>query len=284
MRALDHIVFNARDRMDEVAALFERLGFFVTARGHHSLGSINHTVVFESDYLELLGYPPGAPPERRPELVSRPLGLMATVLRSIDADGTHAELMRAGLVPRPVQTFSRPVEMTGGAIADASFRVTRLEPDAVPGSWFYFCQHLTPGLVWRREWQRHANGACAMAVLDIGLPDVESAAPLYQACTASAATRVNDALVFQLDAAQLRLATAAAGAGAGMTGLSFYVPSLERLRSRFLRDGIRFAWHGAAMDIDPEETFGCRLQFVLQRDQALVQSTQSSCTFTAPGH
>ena len=250
--------------MDEVAALFERLGFFVTARGHHSLGSINHTVVFENDYLELLGYPPGAPPLRRPELVSRPLGLMATVLRSTDADVTYAELVRAGLLPRQVQTFSRPVQLTGGAIEDASFRVTRLEPDAVPGSWFYFCQHLTPRLVWRPEWQRHANQARGMAVLDIGMPDVESAAPLYQACTGSAATRVNQALVFQLDAAQLRLAPAAAGAG--MTGLSFHVPSLDRLRSRFVRDGIRFAWHAAAIDIDPDETFGCRLQFVLPAD------------------
>lgn len=266
--------------MDEVAALFERLGFFVTARGNHSLGSINHTLVFDNDYLELLGYPPGAPPARRPELVLRPLGLMATVLRSTDADATHADLQRAGLVPRPVQTFSRPVEIAGGAVADASFRVTRLEPEAVPGSWFYFCQHLTPHLVWRREWQRHANEACGMAVLDIGLPDVENAAPLYQACTASAATRVNDALVFQIGAAQLRLAPATVGTG--MTGLSFYVPSLDRLRSRFLRDGIRFAWHRAAIDIDPDETFGCRLRFVHQSGQGPAQSSVSPCA-AAPG-
>ena len=262
MRAIDHIVFNARDRMDEVAALFERLGFFVTARGHHTLGSINRTVVFENDYLELLGYPPGAPPARRPELVSRPQGLMATVLRSTDADVTHTELVRAGLLPRPVQTFSRPVELTGGATEDASFRVTRLEPDAVPGSWFYFCQHLTPGLVWRAQWQKHANEARGMAVLDIGMPDIEAAAPLYAACTASTAVRANDALEFQLDRALLRLTRSATGAG--MIGLSFCVPSLGPLRSCLLRNGIRFARHEAAIDIDPDETFGCKLQFVLQ--------------------
>ena len=262
MRALDHIVFNTRDRMDEVVALFERLGFFVTARGHHSLGSINHTVVFENDYLELLGYPHGAPPVRRPELAARPLGLMATVLRSTDADVTHAELVHVGLAPRPVQAFSRPVELSDGAIEDASFRVTRLEPDAVPGSWFYFCQHLTPALVWRREWQAHTNGARGMAVIEIGIPDIEAAAPLYSACTASTATRANDALLFQLGAVQLRLARTAAGAD--MTGLSFYVPALDPVRSRLLRNGIRFARHEAAIDIDPDATFGCRLQFVAQ--------------------
>ncbi len=259
MRALDHIVFNARDRMDEVASLFERLGFFVTARGHHSLGSINHTVVFENDYLELLGYPPGAPPARRPELASRPLGLMATVLRATDADATHAELLRAGLLPRPVQTFSRPVELAGGVIEDASFRVTRLEPDAVPGAWFYFCQHLTPGLVWRPEWQRHANQARGMAVLDIGVPDADAAAPLYAACIASSAVRANEALVFQLGGAQLRLTRTVVGAG--MTGLSFRVPSLDPLQSRLMFNGIRFARHAAAIEIDPDASFGCRLQF-----------------------
>ena len=262
MRPLDHIVFNARDRMDEVAALFEQLGFIVTARGHHSLGSINHTVVFEDDYLELLGYPPGAPPARRPELVTRPLGLMATVLHSADADATHAELRQAGLAPRPVQAFTRPVALAGGAGGDASFRVTRLEPDAVPGSWFYFCQHLTPALVWRREWQAHANGARGMAVLDIGVPDLEAAVPLYAACTASAAAREVDAMVFQLGAARLRLTRAAVGSG--MTGLSFHVPSLASLRSRLLREGIRFARSDAAIDIDPDATFGCRLQFVAE--------------------
>jgi len=45
MQALDHIVFNARDRMDQVVALFERLGFtvqvspVVEAPRHESLPS-----------------------------------------------------------------------------------------------------------------------------------------------------------------------------------------------------------------------------------------------------
>ena len=66
MTALDHIVFNTQDRMDEVVSLFEHLGFTVSPRGFHTLGSINHTIVFGSDYLELLGYPPGQPPAKRP--------------------------------------------------------------------------------------------------------------------------------------------------------------------------------------------------------------------------
>lgn len=261
MRPLDHVVFNARDRIDEVVDLFERLGFFVTARGHHSLGSINHTVVFESDYLELLGYPAGAPPAKRPELEARPVGLMATVLRSDDADATWQQLKSAGLTPRPVQTFSRPVDLEDGRRAEAAFHVTRLEPDAVAGTWFYFCQHLNPELVWRREWQRHAIGACGMAAIAIDVPDLAMAAPLYASCTATAAAPIDHAgaVIFSLGAAELRLHQTPGSAR--MTGLCFAVRSLEVLRARLREQGIAFDQTGDCIGIDPAVSFGSQLQF-----------------------
>ena len=261
MRRLDHVVFNTRDRTDEVVALFERLGFFVTARGHHSLGSINHTVVFETDYLELLGYPVGAPPAKRPELEARPVGLMATVLRSDNADATWRELKSAGLTPRPVQAFSRPVDLEDGRHAEAAFRVTRLDPDAVPGTWFYFCQHLNPELVWRREWQQHANAACGMAAIAIDVPDIGAAAALYASCTATTAAPVNhaDAVLFPLGAAELRLRQMPGGAR--MTGLCFAVRSLEALRARLRKQAIAFEQDDNGIVIDRSASFGSQLQF-----------------------
>jgi hypothetical protein len=41
----------------------------------------------------------------------------------------------------------------------ASFRTTRFTPGTYPAGRVYFCQHLTPELVWRNEWQSHANQA-----------------------------------------------------------------------------------------------------------------------------
>ena len=182
MSAIDHIVFNTRDRTDAAAEFFARAGFIVTPRGYHTLGSINHTIVFGSDYLELLGYPPGQPPAQRPELEARPAELMATVLATADADATHAGLVERGMHPRPVQTFSRPVDLGAGRSGDARFRVTRLEPGAVPGTWVYFCQHLTRDLVWRPEWQAHPNGASGVVGIEIEVPDLAAALPAYRAC------------------------------------------------------------------------------------------------------
>src|SRR5438067_3322632 len=49
--------------------------------------------------------------------------------------------------------LSRPVE--GGV---ARFRLVQIEGV----SNVFVCQHLTPELVWRSDWQRHANGAAEL--------------------------------------------------------------------------------------------------------------------------
>lgn len=54
---LDHVVINVHFAMGLAEPLFEALGFTLTPRGYHSLGSINHLIVFGSDYLELIGLP-----------------------------------------------------------------------------------------------------------------------------------------------------------------------------------------------------------------------------------
>jgi Glyoxalase-like domain len=38
---LDHVVVNTQDRLDEAAETYRRLGFTLTPRGYHTLGSMN---------------------------------------------------------------------------------------------------------------------------------------------------------------------------------------------------------------------------------------------------
>jgi catechol 2,3-dioxygenase-like lactoylglutathione lyase family enzyme len=152
---LDHVVIDVRDRMEEAARTFAVLGFQLTPRGHHTLGSMNHLMMFATDYLELLGF--GAGGASRPELAPFPLGLNGLVFKTVDADAVHAHAEAAGLPILPVQSFSRPVEL-GGATQDARFRTTRLDPGKIAMGRVYFCEHLTPELVWRSEWQAHPNG------------------------------------------------------------------------------------------------------------------------------
>ena len=54
---LDHVVINVKDDMDVAQSVFSKLGFTTTPRGYHTLGSINHLMMFGTDYMELIGFP-----------------------------------------------------------------------------------------------------------------------------------------------------------------------------------------------------------------------------------
>ena len=154
--ALDHLVINARFDLDAAAAIFAGLGFTLTPRGHHSLGSINNLIMFDEGYLELIGLPAGG--ERlRQEILDSPPGIDGLVLASDDPRATHAALVQAGFLVQPVQHFSRPVEVDGASL-DARFGTVRLVPGQFAAGRVYFCHHQTPELVWRPEWLGHANG------------------------------------------------------------------------------------------------------------------------------
>lgn len=179
---LDHVVINARDDMDRAADVYRRLGFTLTERGHHSLGSMNHLAMFGTDYLELIAVPKGATSGRM-DLLNYPFGLNGLVFGSEDSAVTYAELEKAGAPFDPPVEFTRPVKYTGptGAAAEgeARFRTVRMKPGHVPYGRVYFCHHFTRDLVWRDEWRHHANGTVAVVRALIVEPDPAAGAKLY---------------------------------------------------------------------------------------------------------
>jgi hypothetical protein len=174
---LDHVVIDVREQIDEAARRFQALGFRLTPRGRHTLGSVNHLAMFATDYLELLGFSEDG--ATRAEILRFPIGLNGLVFKTADADVVYSEAAKAGLPVLPVQSFSRPVVLDG-ATHDARFRTTRLDPAGVPMGRVYFCEHLTPELVWRREWQGHPNGASMIARVVVSTPDPQHTAKLFR--------------------------------------------------------------------------------------------------------
>src|SRR5215472_13500293 len=156
---------------------FASLGFLLTARGHHTLGSVNHLAMFATDYLELLGFGGGG--VVRSDIARFPVGLNGLVFKTGDAEAVYRQAEAAGLPVLPVQSFSRPVALEGRT-SDAKFRTTRFDADKVAMGRVYFCEHQTPDLVWRPEWQRHPNGACAIARVVVATPDPQRAAKLFR--------------------------------------------------------------------------------------------------------
>jgi hypothetical protein len=139
--------------LDQAAADFLALGFTLTPRGHHSIGSQNHCIMFGSAYIELL-----AAPVAHPWLDyyrSFGEGLAAVALSTGDADAAARELPEA----KAPMDLSRPVE--GGV---ARFRLVQI--DKVP--YLFVCQHLTPELVWRPQWEN--SGELASVSLPMAQP------------------------------------------------------------------------------------------------------------------
>lgn len=139
--------------LDAAAATFASLGFTLTPRGHHSIGSENHCIMFRSTYVELLAAPKPHPwLDYYRRFLEHGDGLAALALASDDADETYRELRNIGVAARAPMDLSRPVE--GGV---ARFRLVQI--DGTPGCSLFVCQHLTRELVWRPRWQAHENGA-----------------------------------------------------------------------------------------------------------------------------
>lgn len=188
-KQFDHFVVNTRVDMDQAEAVFRSLGFTITPRGYHTLGSINHLMMFGTDYLELIGMPEGSE-IKRPELVDAPLGLNGLVFKTDDVDETFAELEALGMAGDPPKAFSRPVDIEGGK-KDASFRTVAARTGVFPAGRVYFCEHGTPDLVWRSEWQRHANGATGVAEFVVVSEDFEQESENYAKLIGATAKREN---------------------------------------------------------------------------------------------
>lgn len=170
----DHAVIMVRDRLEALAPHFEGQGFLLSETSVHNLGSCNRLIPLDGTYMELLGWPPGAPPARK-EIADSPFGLEALVFRTYDADATYARLREEGFEVNPVQLLSRPVQIDGHE-KQASFQTVRFAEQPIAGIRMYFCQHLTPECVWRPSLMAHPNGALRIHQIEILTTDVQQVA------------------------------------------------------------------------------------------------------------
>jgi len=155
---LDHAVINTCYDMDHAQDCFSQLGFSLTPRGFHSLGSINHLMMFGTDYLELIGLPKdadGTLPVRQ-GISDAPKGINGLVFKTSDAQQTYQHLKSVGMAGDPPKSFSRPVQTPDG-VKDAKFQTVHVRPDVCAAGRIYYCQHFTPELVWREADQQHQN-------------------------------------------------------------------------------------------------------------------------------
>ena len=250
--ALDHAVINVMGKLDAAAEQYTRLGFQLTERGHHTLGSSNNLAIFGTNYLELLGYLPGRE-TMRADLWAHPAGLTGLVFKSTDADQVYSTLKNRGVPVQEPMSFARPVALPGGA-QDARFKVIRVAGDAVQNGRTFFCHHDTPELVYRPEWRTHPNGVTDIVEFVIASRDPASTAAVYDRMFGpDLLTSIEGGVLFRAGAAKVlvlepaavaeRYADAALSSEDGsdrMVALTFKVASLATPRALFKAAGIAY--------------------------------------------
>jgi len=229
---IDHVVVVVND-LDAAAGAFRRMGFVVTPRGEHTLGSRNHCVMLGDDYIELLASPPEDPhPSLRyyTDFARAGDGLAAVALRTDSAKGAYSELLWAGFSPTDPVDFSRPVQLSDG-VRDARFRIAQLAADRTPGGRFFVCEHFTRDAVWRAEYRAHPNGASGLAAIAIVAEDVAAAAGSYERMFDTRAQPIAEGLLVETGSAPIALVTASALARRlpGITASARPAPTLAAL-------------------------------------------------------
>jgi catechol 2,3-dioxygenase-like lactoylglutathione lyase family enzyme len=209
IKGIDHVVLVVRD-LEAAHDAFRGMGFTVTPRGHHTLGSQNHCIMFGHDYIELLWSPEGNPhPSRQyyTEFARTGEGLAAIALKTDNVKGAYTEMLWAGFAPSDPAEFSRPVEVREG-MRDARFRASMAALDRTPGGRIFVIEHLTRALVWRPEYLEHPNGAKEIAAVAIVAADVAATAQPYERLFDRRAEPIAEGLLVHTGDAPIAFATA----------------------------------------------------------------------------
>jgi hypothetical protein len=272
---LDHVVINARNDIDGAADTFRRLGFTLTERGYHTLGSMNHLAMLGTDYLELIAVRKDAPPDVRPDVQASPFGLNGFVFGTEDSASLHAALSSVGVNAKAPREFSRPVRLADGE-HQATFRTVSSPESDTPYGRIYFCHHLTRDLVWRDEWRRHANGVVAVARAVFVHPDPGAASRLYaQMFGAEAVRDIEGGKLVVVGQTNLEIVTEAAAQrefgdampdaavrATYMAALGFRTASVKQAAGFLKRNGISFGEvRGGSLVVPARAAFNATLTF-----------------------
>lgn len=275
MVGIDHVVVAVRD-LALAAQAWKAAGFTVSPRGKHSdyMGTANHTIVFEHDYIELMGIDQ-ATAHNQPtiDFLKEREGIERVAFTTDDAAALAAELKAHGLAAAEPVSFSRPVPLPDGGSAEARFQIaTWPHGEAPAGLRVFACQHYTRDAVWILQLQQHANGARRLMRIELVAQDPEASAahmgrlidqpvrPVTDGwAVASGADRAQ--FVFYTAAAWARRYPDAVRAGAVASGAATIVLATDDLaKARAIGGAVA---HGDAVSIPAAKTTGVIVSFIV---------------------
>jgi hypothetical protein len=185
------------------ARRYERLGFILTPVSApqiplqpggppEPLGVGNRCIIFENNYLELLGvidaprWASITQAQRGPYDIDRPLsryhGLHVLHLGTDVIEPVRERLLADGLQPSPIRPFQRLLDTPDGEKMMHA-KCISFPQGTAPEALLQIVQHETPELVLQPRYMHHANGAKSITEVIVCVDDVESVAARYAGYT-----------------------------------------------------------------------------------------------------
>jgi len=161
---IDHAIIGVRD-LDQARSVYEKLGFRPTPRGRHvGWGTANYCLMFEEDYLEILGIIDSKSFTNNLEkFLKTREGLMSVALETRDPDATRNAWADATLEPADVKDLSRLLEPD----TELQFKNVMLDAKKTAGVPLFACAHLTPEPMRQPGWTEHPNSAVGINAITV---------------------------------------------------------------------------------------------------------------------
>jgi catechol 2,3-dioxygenase-like lactoylglutathione lyase family enzyme len=282
-RGLDHIVHAVRD-LDAAAAFYRRLGFTVGVRNRHSWGTHNYVVQLPGFFIELLTV---AEPDRlgddgistlfgkyHQDFLAKGEGLSMLVLESKDAQGDVDAFSQAGIAASEKLDFEREAKRPDGTPIKVGFSLAFAHSTGSPSIQFMTCQQHHPENFWNPAFQRHSNGAQAIAGVVIvagkpaehrfflssysGVSDVRAAATSLSIHTPRGEIAVMDPVGFR---SRFGSAGPSTAGGARLAAIRFIVADLAATADFLMTDNVPFADNAGQIVIGGGTAMGATLVF-----------------------
>jgi len=237
---IDHLISLTQDR-ERARSLLTRMGFEMTERGEHpGRGTSNHLAFFGRCYWELLAV--DTPTDENAALGERGNGLGGCALRTRDVEH-DAQLARTlGAEAGAPEEFTRPVRVDGEWKV-ARFRTAVLRPAVAVEAYVFFCQHLTPELVWPREPRDHPNGAFRIRAVHVAAASGDDARKGFEALLGAGGGSEPAITYGSAQNYRARSEKNARAAGTGrpyLASLELQVRDLDRCEAHLAQQGMAF--------------------------------------------
>lgn len=273
-RRIDHLVVAVHD-LDAAGAFYQRMGFQVGARNRHPWGTENRVIQFGDSFIELITVGPDADaiadhaPGRfsfggfvRDYLRERE-GLAMLVLDSDDAVADAARFSDMGLGSFEPFFFERKGHRPDGGETRVAFTLAFAVAAEAPLAGFFVCQQHFPENFWNPAFQRHDNGARAIASVGMTAASVSRYRSFFSNFGGAAAQQdAQGRLSVGLRGGRLTVDPDPSGrTGLQLRSMTIRVPDAKVQAARLAQAGIAFDARDTGPCIAPETAFGLAICF-----------------------